>query len=127
MVMTDERQVLCSACLQVHPASAIHVFPRYNGDVGRYIAIYHCTQCGMPPLEETRDRIRTTENLAEVESLARFFQRHGVYLHEFLRGDPIDVVRKLLDRMLVMVEAGDIKLSVGRTGDGPGTNGTGEE
>ena len=124
---SDERQVFCSACLQVHPELAIHVFPRDNDDVGGYIAIYHCEQCGMPSLQEARDRIRTTEDLTEVESLARFFQRYGVYLHEFLRGDPMAVVRKLLDRMLVMVEAGNIKLSVGRTGDGPGTSGTGEE
>ena len=109
--MTDERAVLCSACLRVHPESAIRVFPRYNSDVGGYITNYTCEPCGMPSLQETRDRIRTTEDLVEIESLALFFHRHGVYVHEFLRGDPMAVVRILLDRMLVMVEAGDITVA----------------
>jgi GNAT superfamily N-acetyltransferase len=114
---SDERQVLCSGCLQVKAESEIHVIPRYNSSVGGYVTTFNCEQCWLPTLEETRGRINRTEDLAEIESLARLFQRHGVYLHEFLRGDSIAVVRKLLERMLGMVRDGTIKLSIGRTLD----------
>jgi GNAT superfamily N-acetyltransferase len=112
---SEERQVLCSGCLQVKAESQIHVIPRYNDSVGGYVTTFNCEQCWLPTLDETRGRINGTEDLAEIESLAGFFQRHGVYLHEFLRGDSIAVLRTLLDRMLIMVGDGTIKLSIGRT------------
>jgi GNAT superfamily N-acetyltransferase len=112
---SDERQVLCSGCLQVKAESAIHVIPRYNSSAGGYVTTFNCEQCWLPTLEEARARLNGTEDLAEIESLAQFFHRHGFYLHEFLRGDPIADLRWLLDRMLGMVRDGTIKLSIGRT------------
>jgi hypothetical protein len=112
---SEERQIVCSRCLQVERESSIRVIPCYNSDVGRYVTSYRCEQCWQPSLEETRLRIVSTEDLAEVESLAKFFKSHGVFLHESLRGDQIAIVRKLLDRMLSLVGSGAIKLSVGPT------------
>jgi hypothetical protein len=114
---SDERQVLCSGCLQVNAESSIHLIPRYNSRAGGYVTTFNCEQCWRPTLEETRGRLMSTEDLAEIESLARLFHRHGVYLHEFLRDDPIADLRWLLDRMLSMVGDETIKLSIGRTVD----------
>jgi len=112
---SDERQVLCSGCLEVKAESAIHVIPRYSSDVSGYVTTFNCDQCWLPTLGATRVRINGTEDLAEIESLAQFFHRHGVYLHEFLCGDPIADLRWLLGRMLGMVGDGTIKLSIGRS------------
>jgi hypothetical protein len=111
-INSEERQILCSRCFQVTPESSIRVIPCFNGDLGEYVASYRCEQCWQPSLEETRGRITSTEDMAEIKSLAIFFERHHVFLHEFRRGDPIAVVRTLLVRMLGLVESGAIKLSV---------------
>ena len=114
-IKSEERQIVCSRCFQVARESAIRVIPCYNSDVGGYVTSYRCGQCWQPSLEETRSRIMITENIAEVESLAMLFERHGIFLHEFRRGDPIAIVRRLLDRMLGLVGSGTIRLSVGPT------------
>jgi hypothetical protein len=108
---SEERQILCSGCLQLTQESSIHVIPTYNSNVAGYVTSYRCEQCWQPSLEETRSRIISTEDWAEVESLAMLFERHSVFLHEFRRRDPIAVVRTLLDRMLGLVGSGTIKLS----------------
>jgi hypothetical protein len=109
---SEERQILCSRCLQVMPESSIRVIPCYNSHVGGYVTSYRCEQCWRASLQETHSRLQSTEDVAEIESLALLFERHRVFLHEFRRGDPIAVVRTLLDRMLDLVESGTIKLSV---------------
>jgi hypothetical protein len=114
-IKSEERQIVCSSCFRVTPESSIHVVPRYNGDAAGYVTSYNCGQCWQASLEEARSRIATTEDAAEIASLAMFFESHGVFLHEFRRGDSIAIVRKLLERMLGLVGSGVIKLSVGPT------------
>jgi hypothetical protein len=109
----NDRQILCSGCLQVVPESLVHVIPYFNGDVGGYVTTYRCARCWLPSLEETRTRLANTKDETEIASAAAFFERHGVILHEFKRGDPALVVRKMLGRMFDLLRSGAIRLSIG--------------
>jgi hypothetical protein len=108
-----ERQVMCSACLRVVPEYLIHVIPYYNDDVGRYVTTYRCERCWLPSLHETRTRLERTEDETEIVSAVQFFERHGVILHEFRRGDPIAVVRMMLVRMIDLLRTEAIRPVIG--------------
>ncbi|HXC27094.1 MAG TPA: hypothetical protein VNV38_03995 [Stellaceae bacterium] len=108
-----ERQVLCSRCLEVFAESQIHVIPWFNETAERYITTYRCEQCWLPSLAETRTRLSVMQDEAEIADAAEFFKRNGYFIHEYLRGDPMDVVRRILVHMLGMMERGDIRLSIG--------------
>jgi len=69
----------------------------------------------LPSLEETQGRLANTEDGTEIASAAAFFERHGVILHEFKRGDPLPVVRKMLGQMCNLLRSGAIRLSIGPT------------
>jgi hypothetical protein len=107
------RQIVCSGCLRVFPESLINVIPYYNDDAGEFVTTYRCEQCWLPSLDETRARLSSTEEENEIISAATFFDRHGVILHEFRRGDPVAVVRKRLDQMLNLLQSRAIRLAVG--------------
>ena len=108
-----ERQIVCSACLQVVREYLIHVIPFYNGDVGRYVTTYRCERCWLPSLDETRARLELTVDETEIASAVEFFEQHGVILHEFRRGDPIAVVRKMLVRMIDLLRSEAIRPMIG--------------
>jgi len=110
---TEERQVVCSACLQVVAESLIHVIPYHNGHAGRYVTTYRCEACWLPSLEETRARLEGTEDETEIASAVAFFESHGVFLHEHRRGDPVPVVRKMLVRMIDLLRSAAIRPSIG--------------
>ena len=110
----DERQVVCSACLQVVAEPLIHVIPAYNADLSRFVTTYRCETCWLPSLEETEARLKTTEDAAEIASVAIFFEKHGVFVHEFQRGDAAPRVRDILVQMMDMLRSGAIHLSIGR-------------
>ena len=108
-----ERQFVCSRCFAIVPESLIHVLPHFNADIGQYVTTYRCEACWLPSLDETRIRIESTEDQAEISSLIDCFERHGVFLLEFRRGDPLPVVRALLGRMIEQLSVGTIRLSAG--------------
>jgi hypothetical protein len=110
----EERQVCCSGCLQIFPESLIHVIPYFNDSVAGYVTTYRCEQCWIPSIEETRTRLADTKNDAEIISAAAFFQRHGIYIHEFLRGDPPSAVRKDVLRLIDLLRSEDLHISIGR-------------
>jgi hypothetical protein len=101
----EPRQVVCSGCLRVVPESSIHVIPYFNSDAQGYVTTYRCEACWLPPLEETRTQLATTEDEALITSAAAFFRRNGIFLHEALRGDPPLVVRPLLLRMIDLLRS----------------------
>ena len=41
----EERQVVCSGCLQVFPESLVHVIPHFNDSVAAYVTTYRCGEC----------------------------------------------------------------------------------
>jgi hypothetical protein len=109
----EEREVVCSACFQVVAESFIHAIPYCNADAGGYVTTYRCEECRLPSLDETRARLERTEDETEIASAAAFFESHGVFLHEYRRGDPIPVVRKLLVQMLDLLRSGAVRPSIG--------------
>jgi hypothetical protein len=109
----EERQIFCSRCLQVFPESLVHVIPYFNGSVNAYVATYRCEQCWIPSLEETRKRLASTQDDAEIASAGAFFQRHGVFIHEFVRGDPASVVQKILLRIIDLLRSEGVRISIG--------------
>jgi hypothetical protein len=112
---TEERQVLCSGCLEVFPESVIHVIPTFNSDVAGYVISFRCEHCWAPALEETRVRLENTTNEDEIASVAAMLELHGVFLLEFRRGDEIAVVRRLLVKTIDLLKSGAIRLSIGPT------------
>jgi hypothetical protein len=110
----EERQIVCSACLQVVAESLVHVIPYYNGDLGRYVTTYRCEACWLPSLEETQALLESTEAETEIASAVAFFESHGVFLHEYRRGDPVPVVRKMLVGMIDLLRSAAIRPSIGR-------------
>jgi hypothetical protein len=110
----EDRQILCSGCLQVFPESLIHVIPYFNTSANAYVTTYRCEQCWIPALDETRARLASTRDEAEIASAATLFQRHGIHIHEFMRGDPAPVVQKILLRMVDMLRSEAIRLSIGK-------------
>ena len=109
----EPRQVVCSGCLRVVPESDVHVIPYFNSDAQGYVTTYRCEQCWLPSLEETSTQLATTGDEALIASAVAFFERHGIFLHEARRGDPLPVVRALLRRMIDLVRSGTIRLPVG--------------
>ena len=109
----NARQVVCSACFQVVAEHLIHVIPAYNADACRFVTTYRCEQCWLPSLEETQARLEATEDEAEIASVAVLFESHGVFVHEFRRGDPVPLVRRILVRMIDMLRSEAIRLSIG--------------
>ena len=110
---SEERQILCSGCLQVFPESLVHVIPYFNSSVNAYVTTYRCEQCWMPALEETRTRLAATQNEAEIVSAGAFFQRHGVYIQEFLWGDPNPNVQNILLRVIDLLRSEGLRISIG--------------
>ncbi len=92
----EQRQVVCSRCFQIVPESLIHVIPHFNDDAKAYVTTYRCETCWLPSLDETRTRLARTEDWAEISSLIDCLERHGVFLFESRRGDPLPTVRALL-------------------------------
>jgi hypothetical protein len=109
MEKPEERRVVCSACGQLVPESLIHVIPCFNVNAGGYVTTYRCEQCWLPSLLETRTRLASTENEPEIASVATFFEQHGVFIHEFRRGDPALVLRKVLVRMIDLLRSETIR------------------
>ena len=66
----------------------------------------------MPSLEVTQVRLQTTEDEAEVASVAAFFESHGVFVHE-IDAATLWLVRKFLVRMMDMLRSGAIRPSIG--------------
>lgn len=108
------RQIVCSGCLLVFPEPLIHVVPYFNRDVCNCVAAYRCEQCWLPSLAEVQTWLADEADETGIASMALFFQRRGVFLHEFRRGDPLPVIRKKLDQMLQLLRSGAIRLAIGR-------------
>jgi hypothetical protein len=109
----NARQVVCSTCFRLVTEPLIHVIPAYNADVGRFVTTFRCKTCWLPSLEETRALLEATADGAEIASVAVFFENHGVFVHEFRRGDPAPIVRKILVEMIDMLRSETIRLSIG--------------
>ena len=110
----EERQVFCSGCLQAFPESLVHVIPYFNDSVAAYVTTYRCGECWIPSLEETRARLASTKDEAEIMSAGDFFHRHGVYVMEFMRGDPASDVQKVLLRLIELLRSEDLTIRIGR-------------
>ena len=110
---SEERQILCSGCLQVFPESLIHVIPYFNSTVSAYVTTYRCARCWIPSLEETRARLANTQDEADILSAGAFFQQHGIYIHEFMRGYPKPKVQKILLRMIDLLRSEGLRISIG--------------
>jgi len=89
--MESEHQVVCSGCFEVVPESRVWLVPFFNDEVQGYVDTYRCEQCLEVAMEQTRSRLAVTEDAAEVGSAAAFFERHGVFIHEYRRGRAFNV------------------------------------
>jgi len=99
----------------VFPESQVHVIPFYNETLHNYVTTYRCDSCWLDGLDETRERIELTESNSEVELAAEFFKRHAVFIHEHLRGDPPEEVKRAFLHLIQLVRSGGLKLSIGDT------------
>lgn len=108
-----ERSVFCSGCYDVFPESQIHVVPTFNDSVGYFVDGYRCEKCWQAALDEVSARIQAAASIAALAPFALYLERHSIFLHEFQRRDPPDVVRPLLLQMIEMLRAERLKLRIG--------------
>ncbi len=102
---------MCSDCLDVFPVHEIRVLPWYNESLQGYVTTHRCPACFPRSMQQTRDRFRSRwPEEAEVQSLLQFFSRHGVFLHELMRGDRDDNALQVTLSMLAMLEKGALRL-----------------
>jgi hypothetical protein len=47
-------------------------------------------------------------------SAASFFQRHGVHIHEFMRGDPASDVQTILLRLIDLLRSEGLRIPIGQ-------------
>src|SRR5260370_17041371 len=92
----SDRDVFCSGCYEIFPEPDIHVVPSFNDSAGDFVTSYRCGKCWLSALDDTVARVRSAESLTQLALLAAFFERHSIVLHEFRRGEPMDVVHPLL-------------------------------
>ncbi len=110
-----ERHVFCSGCFTVLPESEIHLIPFYNDTLRNYVTTYRCDSCWLDGIDETRKRIELTESSSEIALAAEFFKRHAVFIHEYLRGDPPEEVKRTLLYLIDLMKTGGLKLNIGKT------------
>jgi hypothetical protein len=104
---------LATRCMKLMPESGVRVMPFFNDDAGSYVTAYRCKSCWTSSLEATRTRLENTDAEIEVASMATFFERYNVVLHEYRRGDGISVVRKRLVQMIDLQGSDAIRLPIG--------------
>src|SRR5260370_14155177 len=109
----SDRDVFCSGCYEIFPEPDIHVVPSFNDSAGDFVTSYRCGKCWLSALDDTVARVRSAESLTQLALLAAFFERHSIVLHEFRRGDPMDVVQPLLLQMLELIRTQRVKLRIG--------------
>ncbi len=95
-----ERQLICSQCWSRGPESKIHVVPYFNNSVGRYVTSFRCDGCVDGALAETMARVRDVDGAGEIETLGDLLRSHGVFVHEWLRGDGLDGLRVAMVNVL---------------------------
>ncbi len=117
-----EREMVCSGCLTVHPESRVHVLPTYNGHVKSYVTTFRCDRCWPAALEQTRARLESTAEAAELASAAEFFERYGIYIPERARGAPAEAYRERLLQLVDGLRSKGLYMDdSGGPGEGQGT------
>ncbi|MGD0193004.1 MAG: hypothetical protein ABSD74_19880 [Rhizomicrobium sp.] len=109
---SEERQVLCSGCLEVFPESGIKVIPTWSEDLGGYVSSFRCARCRPEAITETAARLHATTNEDELASFGHLLERHGIVVLEFKRGDPLPGVRHLFVKTIELIDTGAVTLSI---------------
>jgi hypothetical protein len=109
-----ERQLMCSQCVARGPESRVRVVPAWNESAGGYVTTFRCPACLPATIDETCARVEHAAQ-AELDNLGAFFQRYAVFVHEWMRGDPIEKVRPLMISLVRAVGDGTMRLPLGAT------------
>jgi hypothetical protein len=107
------RELICSGCLKVVPEAEGHVLPLFNETVERFVTTYRCETCWPAALAEARAKLAATEDPDDIASFADVLSGHNVFIHEYMRGDPMPVVKAIGLHMLDMLESGRMRLPIG--------------
>lgn len=109
------RRALCSACLGVTAERAITVVPAWNDELCDYVTTFRCPGCLADTIAQTRARLADPARPDEVARVCEFFKRHTIFVHEYLRGDPLDSVRPLALHLLDLVGRRALIIPIGET------------
>lgn len=90
-----ERRLMCSACGELIPESRATVMPWFNPQARAYVETFRCSACLPASIAESIRRVREVDGRAELDSLGECLRDHAIFVHEWLRGDPDEVVRLL--------------------------------
>ena len=105
-----ERQLICSQCWSRGPESRIHVIPYFNNTVGRYVTAFRCDGCIDGALAETIARVTEVDGPVEIDTLGDLFRSHGVFVREWMRGDPLDRLRPAMVNVLASLRGASVRL-----------------
>jgi hypothetical protein len=109
------RRAMCSACGGVISERGTTVVPSWNDELRDYVTTFRCRGCLAATLDAVRARLIDPARPDEVARVCEFFKRHGIFVHEYLRGDPIDVVRPLALHMVDLIGRGAMIIPIGET------------
>ena len=105
-----ERQLVCSQCWSRAPESRVHVIPYFNNSVGRYVTSFRCDGCIDSALDETIARVCEVDGARELDTLGDLLSSHGVFVHEWQRGDSLDRLRPAMVQVLSSLRGPAIRL-----------------
>jgi hypothetical protein len=105
-----ERQLVCSQCWTRAPESRVHLIPYFNNSVGRYVTSFRCDACIESALAETIARVREVDGASELDTLGDLLSSHGVCVHEWQRGAPLDRLRPAMIEVLASLRGQAVRL-----------------
>ena len=111
---TLERQLLCSKCFASGPESQFRILPWFNEELADYVETFRCEGCFQDSMAETIARV-ANGGQTDVDGVGAFLQNHQIVVHEWKRGDDVDVVRPLMVHVLRSIANGTMKIQLGTT------------
>jgi hypothetical protein len=109
------RRALCSGCMGVTAERAIAVVPAWNDSAGDYVTSFRCPACLATTIDGVRARLADPARTGELERLCELFKRHAIFVHEYLRGDPIEQVRPIVLHLLDLIASRALVIPIGDT------------
>ena len=102
--------VLCSGCATVLPASQVATLPLWNDTLSAFVTTYRCSRCLPSSVEETKQRLQNAQKPEETDQVVQFLMARGIFILEYQRGDPPEVIQRILLAVLDKIGEGTLRI-----------------
>jgi len=107
-------RAMCSQCYGLASERTTTVIPFWNDDLTDYVTTFRCARCLPAALTELQARIAGAPD-AEIVRVCEFLGRHAIFVHEYMRGDPIATVRPLVTMIVARIADRSMVIPIGPT------------